>query len=248
MGFTKGQKVQLKNVALYVSSDAKKKAATKSGTYYIWSAATTNGRIRITSKKSYCGKTPAGKYVTGWINTKAIQTTVNIIPKGPVGPGLISTNKKPTPTPETPTPSNPGNTLIPTTVRGEVGYLGKVQFIVRDDQIMTISNFVMNRSVSYAEHARHGRGTLVEFTGIEPEEITFDIVISRYLGFGPLTQTAKLKNYMYAGTVLPLKIGEYQFGRYRWVITNLSFKGDNSTKKHNWGTAVVSVTLKGYEK
>lgn len=254
MGFSKGQKVTLKNVALYVASDSKKKAATKSGTYYIWSAATRNGRIRITSKKAYCGKTPAGKYVTGWINTSTISSSsssnMSDAIKKAVQAVLKNVSKSGSGSSSNSGSSGSGsnsNSLIPTTVRGEVGYLGKVQFIVREDAIMTISNFVMNRSISCGEHARHGRSALVEFTGINAEEVTFDIFISRYLGFGPLTETAKLKNYMYAGTALPLKIGEYRFGRDRWIITNLSFRGDNSTKRHNWGTALVSVTLKGYE-
>lgn len=61
---TAGTKLNLKNVALYVSASAKTKSGTKTGTYYIWDNSVINNRIRITNIKSNVGK--SGK-VTGWI-------------------------------------------------------------------------------------------------------------------------------------------------------------------------------------
>ncbi len=62
---TKGTKLSLSNVALYVSSTAKTKASTKTGTYYLWDNEVINGRVRITNSTSNVGK--AGQ-VTGWIS------------------------------------------------------------------------------------------------------------------------------------------------------------------------------------
>lgn len=75
MAYSSGQQIKISGAALYVSSDAKKAAAYKSGTYYIWNGTVINGRIRITNTKSNCGRTPAGVYVTGWINTSSIQSS-----------------------------------------------------------------------------------------------------------------------------------------------------------------------------
>ena len=65
--YTKGTKVELNNATLYVSATAAT-GTKRSGTYYIYDGNVVNGRYRITTKAEYCGNTPAGKYVTGWVN------------------------------------------------------------------------------------------------------------------------------------------------------------------------------------
>ena len=70
---TKGTKLSLSNVALYVSSTAKTKASTKSGTYYLWDNEVINGRVRITDSTSNVGK--VGQ-VTGWISESDAKKSV----------------------------------------------------------------------------------------------------------------------------------------------------------------------------
>lgn len=65
--YTKGTQITLKNTTLYVSATAKS-GVKKSGTYWLYDGAVVNGRMRITNKKTNCGKNPVGQYVTGWIN------------------------------------------------------------------------------------------------------------------------------------------------------------------------------------
>ncbi len=64
--------IKLENVGLYVSASALTPAAKKSGTFYVYDANIINGKIRITCNKSYVGKKPVGKYVTGWINVSDV--------------------------------------------------------------------------------------------------------------------------------------------------------------------------------
>jgi hypothetical protein len=65
---TAGTKLTLKNVPLYASATNTKYSSKKSGTFYVYSDEVVNNRIRVTNLKSNVGKTPAGKYVSGWIN------------------------------------------------------------------------------------------------------------------------------------------------------------------------------------
>ena len=65
----KGDKVTLKNAVLYASSTAKS-GVRKTGTFYLYDGVEVNGRYRITTKAGYCGRTPIGKYVTGWVDKK----------------------------------------------------------------------------------------------------------------------------------------------------------------------------------
>lgn len=67
-----GQKVQLykDKTQLFANDTATKAAGTlPAGTYYIYDGKQCKlGRFRITTRKEYCGKTPAGKYVTGYVS------------------------------------------------------------------------------------------------------------------------------------------------------------------------------------
>lgn len=63
-GLSAGTKLTLKSVALYASATAKTKAASKTGTFYVWSKEVVNGRIRITNAANRVG---VSGQVTGWI-------------------------------------------------------------------------------------------------------------------------------------------------------------------------------------
>ena len=66
-----GDKIALENVNFYASSTSDKPSATgKTGVYYVWSANSVNGRIRITNRPDKVGK--AGN-ITAWINTTDIK-------------------------------------------------------------------------------------------------------------------------------------------------------------------------------
>jgi len=69
-GTQAGDVVTLSGAPLYVSSTAKERAGTKSGTYYYYDGVLVNGRYRITNTKERCGKLPVGKNVTGWVPAK----------------------------------------------------------------------------------------------------------------------------------------------------------------------------------
>lgn len=257
MGFTKGQKVTLKNVTSYESSTTSHKGKTRTGTYYIWSAATKNGRIRITEKKSYCGKSPASKYVLCWVKTSSISTSKNKNEKEPETTAEAKTKKttdvKNERTKTTVASMTPAISVAVTDTEGQIGYLGKVIFVVRADilktEIKTVSNFTYTMSASYAEHDRHLKPPLLEFTGIDSQTITFDIELSVYLGQKSVESSLKeLYEYMKKGTKLHLKLGKKSYGPYRWCIKQLVLNGKTTDKDGNWTTAKLAVSLISTEK
>ena len=129
---------------------------------------------------------------------------------------------------------------------GAVGYLGKVVFFATEGAIKTIENFQWTAKAKYATHDRHMKSQLIEFTGLEAQDITFDILLSSFLGVDPMTEYKELRKYMDAGTAIPFKLGSHAYGHYRWVITALPLEGKVTDKKGNWIEAKVSVTLKEY--
>ena len=100
----------------------------------------------------------------------------------------------------------------------QVGTLGEVVFSVSDQTIETINNFVWSGSARYSTHQRHLTNALTEFTGLDPDGITFDIYVSAYLGVNPMAEIVKIWNYERGGTAVPLTIGMHAYGRYRWSI------------------------------
>lgn len=71
--YAKGRTVRLNNVSLYGTASAKTASGRKTGTYYIYDGVEISGRYRITTSAANCGKTPAGNYVTGYINKSDIR-------------------------------------------------------------------------------------------------------------------------------------------------------------------------------
>lgn len=68
--WSKGQKVTIRaNTSLFASAETTAISKRISGTYYIYDGvAYKNSRYRITTRADYCGKTPAGQYVTGYVS------------------------------------------------------------------------------------------------------------------------------------------------------------------------------------
>jgi N-acetylmuramoyl-L-alanine amidase CwlA len=66
--YSKGTKITPNNATLYASATATS-GTKKSGTFYIYDGQVVNSRMRITTKFEYCGATPVGQYVTGYVST-----------------------------------------------------------------------------------------------------------------------------------------------------------------------------------
>lgn len=247
MGYTQGQKITVSHAGLYYDSYRANPSGYITGTYYIWRATISNGRIAVTNRTSYVGKLPASKYVTGWINTSSIQATAESKPpEKPPEPELPVT-KPEEPDTKVHDPTPPESQVTPTgTSPGQIGYLGTVIFVVSNDQLKTIEDFVESGSASWVEHARHLKKPKLEFTGANAGEITFKFTLSAYLGASPKDDYEKLKEFMEGGIAVPFKIGGTRYGSYRWVIQKMSRTGTASDKDGDWTQIEVQISLKEY--
>ena len=128
----------------------------------------------------------------------------------------------------------------------QVGYLGEIIFMVSDDAVETIDNFVWSGSARYSTHQRHLTNALTEFVGLDPDKITFDIVVSRFLGVDPYAEVVKIWNYERGGTAVPLTIGTHAYGKYRWSIKSHKMKAKTYDKRGDITSATISLTLQEY--
>lgn len=127
-----------------------------------------------------------------------------------------------------------------------IGCLGDIAFTVSSSVVRTLDNFQWSGSARYAAHQRHlGRG-LLEFTGVDPDKISFDMTLSTQLGASPAREISKIAKYESKGRTLPLTIGSKAYGIYRWVITGHSVKAKTFDRRGNLSVVVVSVNLQEY--
>lgn len=127
-----------------------------------------------------------------------------------------------------------------------VGSLGEIVFETSSRYILTFDKFAQTVSARYATHERHGTTALTEFTGLDPDGITFDIIMSAYLGVNPAAQLEVLRGYVRNGTAVPLVLGTTVYGEYRWVVASYKTDPKYFSQSLGWSSITVSVTLKEY--
>ena len=127
-----------------------------------------------------------------------------------------------------------------------VGCLGDVIFTVSKDVVRTLDNMVWSGSARYAVHERHLTHALTEYTGLDPDKITFDILLSAELGVDPIAEVVKLWNIERSGRAVPLTVGTKGYGKYRWNILKHDMKMKTFYANGDVHTATVSVSLQEY--
>ena len=127
-----------------------------------------------------------------------------------------------------------------------IGCLGDVIFTVSKDVVRTLDNMVWSGSARYAVHERHLTHALTEYTGLDPDKITFDILLSAELGVDPIAEVVKLWNIERSGRAVPLTVGTKGYGKYRWNILKHEMKMKTFYGNGDVHTATVSVSLQEY--
>ena len=127
-----------------------------------------------------------------------------------------------------------------------LGAYGDVVFEVSSETVRTIDDVSWSGKARWATHDRHLGHALTEFTGLEPDGMTFNMELSAYLGVNPMAELVKLWEYERKGLPQPLVIGEKAYGKYRWSLVSHSIKFKNYDDKGNLTRVTVSVTLQEY--
>lgn len=132
-----------------------------------------------------------------------------------------------------------------------IGYLGEsaskgIVFSVSDQVLLTLQNFKWSGSARYSVHNRHMYHALTEYTGMDPDQITFEMQLLAEHGVNPMDEVVKLWTYEREGTALALTIGTKCYGKYRWNIVSHEMTVKYTDKYGDVAGAVVSVTLQEY--
>lgn len=129
-----------------------------------------------------------------------------------------------------------------------LGALGDIVFEVSAETVRTLDDMTWSGKARYVAHQRHGGNALTEFTGLDPDEISFTMVLSAFHGVNPMTELVKLWTYERNGKPVPLVIGDKAYGKFKWSITDHSAKHKVFTPSGTLAVAEVSVNLLEYLK
>lgn len=128
----------------------------------------------------------------------------------------------------------------------KIGTFGGLSFAVSSNKVSTFDDLKWDTSAAYATHDRHLQPDLLEFLGPDPEQITFKMKFSVFLGVNPLKSVNDLRRMVREGTVERLVIGGRVYGDYKWAITKVSSAMKTFDNRGNCWAAEVTVTLKEY--
>ena len=128
----------------------------------------------------------------------------------------------------------------------KIGTFGGLSFAVSSNKVSTFDDLKCDTSAAYATHDRHLQPDLLEFLGPDPEQITFKMKFSVFLGVNPLKSVNDLRRMVREGTAERLVIGGRVYGDYKWAITEVSSAMKTFDNRGNCWAAEVTVTLKEY--
>ena len=128
----------------------------------------------------------------------------------------------------------------------KIGTFGGLSFVVSSNKVSTFDDLKWDTSAAYATHDRHLQPDLLEFLGPDPEQITFKMKFSVFLGVNPLKSVNDLRRMVREGTAERLVIGGRVYGDYKWAITKVSSAMKTFDNRGNCCAAEVTVTLKEY--
>lgn len=134
-----------------------------------------------------------------------------------------------------------------------IGYMGKsaddgIPFIVSREVFRTPKNMKWGGSARYATHERHATHALTEFTGLDPDSFSFDMLLTAELGVDPMEELVKIWGYERDAEAVGLVIGGHGYGKYRWTVKKHETKMEYTDIAGDLYAVEVSVELLEYLK
>ncbi len=122
-----------------------------------------------------------------------------------------------------------------------VGTLGTVTFEVSPDVVATFGNMNWQSSANYGQHQVHGGKAVPEYLGRGCDTVTFDVIISAFLGVNPKSVMDKFIGMLKSGQTYPLVLGTDVYGR--WHVSAVSSAFERVYKDGALLSAKIKITL-----
>ena len=126
-----------------------------------------------------------------------------------------------------------------------IGSLGSIPFYTSSDQNVMLSGIKWDSGARYSEHARHGQTDMLEYVGSDPDEISFDMKLSAFLGINPSRMLDRLRDVQDRHRAVKFVLGTIPIPGF-WVLTDISRSMEHFHKDGTLLSVDVSVTLREY--
>ena len=127
-----------------------------------------------------------------------------------------------------------------------IGNFGDVVFQVSSETVQTFENLSWSSAAKYGSHALHMKTEMLEMTGYAPDEVSFEMFLSAFLGVSPEQILQALQQMLKKGTVASLVLGTTVIGK-KWVLTKIGRSFKHVYKDGTLVSCQVNVTLQEYE-
>lgn len=127
----------------------------------------------------------------------------------------------------------------------KTGMLGDVTFEVSDQTFRTIRNLSRKIKANYSTHKLINRKGILEFTGVDPETISFEVLFSAWFGENPETWRKKLEKMLEKGKAVTFVLGTSPIGT-QWVLESVDFETELFYKDGTPGEYKAQMSLKEY--
>ena len=125
-----------------------------------------------------------------------------------------------------------------------IGALGDVIFEVSSEKVETLRDVKRQSRARLATHEIVAGKSVLEFLGLEPDEITFTMQLNADLGVDVRAEHTRLLNMLREGEPQWLVLGGRALGQGRWYVTELTARTEHTD---GWGLATfvtLDVTLR----
>ena len=126
-----------------------------------------------------------------------------------------------------------------------IGTLGDVVFKVSAKKVQTIQSMSWKKSYRYSTHNMYGRKGLVEYTGMDPDEIELDMEFSIFMGVNPMKMINALHKMANKHKLAKLVLGNKVIGS-SWVITGIQIGAEKYFADGTMMEASLQVSIKEY--
>ena len=128
--------------------------------------------------------------------------------------------------------------------RRTLGIFGGIKFEVSTLKVMTLRDLKRKARGRYATHEVFGHKSTLEFVGLEPDEITFDVQLMKRLGVDVQEEMWKMLDLVRGGQAHYLILGTHAYGQYKWVLESADFRHEYSDEQGDPTLVTATLTLK----
>lgn len=126
-----------------------------------------------------------------------------------------------------------------------VGSLGDVVFSVSVDEVKNIKSLSWKIAAAYQTHKMHGKKALLEYTGLDAQEMDIECEVSASLGVNPMDMINELAAMLEGHEAVSLILGEEVIGE-SWVLKDMSISAERFWKDGTLLAATIKLKIQEY--